>query len=177
MTSGIMSAVDGYPTLCRKAFNGRLRLIFLDRCVHTLADSSTSRDPEIVHACIAARSLSAWFDRLERSPRFLNQSQRVELHALGIKFVKTLERLAILGLVSNVNRWRLQPKVHALVHISEDHLAYGYNARCHHCYLDEDHIGLTKRLALKCHRGGLLELRILLRWLLRLSTWEPKGKS
>ena len=53
-------------------------------------------------------------------------------------------------------------------------MGYGYNARYVHCFLDEDHIGLTKRLAQKVHRGGLMELRILLRWLLRLGSWTGR---
>lgn len=147
-------------------------LIFLDVCCHALAEQ-ISGDVEITNACVAARSLTAWFDLLERSPRFLNQQQRVGLHAFGIKFVQVLERLAIVALLSNTSRWRLQPKLHAFVHIAEDHLWYGYNYRYVHCYLDEDYIGLTKRLALKVHRGGLMELRILCRWLLRLGSWIP----
>ena len=171
MTSGIMSTTDGYPTLCCKAFNGRLMLMFLDLCMHTLAEGSS--DPEILNACVASRSLSMWFDRMERAPRFLTMSQRVELHGLGIKVVHTIERLAILGLSKGVNRWRLQPKLHCLIHLSEDHLIFGVNARTFHCYIDEDHVGLIKRLALKCHRGDLLELRIILRWLLRIGSWVP----
>lgn len=170
--SGLMSSQDGYPTLCCKAFNGRLLLVFLDTCLHTLAESEMVQgNAEVCNSCVASRALRSWFDLLEKSPRYLNGSQRVELHALAIKFVSVLERLAIIALLTHHQRWRLQPKLHAFIHIAEDHLNYGYNARYVHCFLDEDHIGLTKRLALKVHRGGLMELRILLRWLLRLGSW------
>lgn len=130
-------------------------------------------DAEIINTCIAARCLTAWYDLVERSGRFLTNSQRVELHGLGMRLVLTLERLALLALVSGHSRWRLQRKVHAFIHINEDHLWFGYNCRFVHCYLDEDNIGLTKRLAQKVLRGGLMELRILCRWLLRLGSWMP----
>lgn len=155
MTSGFMSTADGYPTLCCKAFNGRLMVMFLDACVHTLADSIDGpANPEILNACLASRTLCMWFDRLERSPRFLTNSQRVELHALGLKYVGIVERLAIIGLLTHVSRWRLQPKLHSFVHIAEDHLKFGVSGRSFHCFCDEDHVGLIKRLALKCHRNG-----------------------
>ena len=41
------------------------------------------------------------------------------------------------------------------------------NPRSYHTYLDEDTIGSMKGLAKRCHRK-LLELRVLMRWLLRL---------
>ena len=175
MNSGLLSATDGYPTLCCKAWNGRVMLIFIDRCVHTLR-GQVEENPELTNCCVAARSLTAWYDLLERSKRFLNMEQRVGLYNFGRKFVATVERLAVLALLGGHNRWRLQPKLHCMVHIAEDHLRYGYNARYFHCFVDEDHIGLTKRLALKVHRGGLMELRILCRWLLRLGSWIPDGK-
>lgn len=153
-------------------------LIFLDRCIHDLADRpSSSSDPEIAVASVATRSLSSWFDLLERSPRYLTQDQRVGLHGLAVKFVRFLERLAVLALLNQTSRWRLQPKVHPFLHIAEDHLTFGYNYRFCHTYLDEDNIGLIKRLAQKVHRGDLMELRVVCRWLLRLGSWFPGGEE
>jgi len=173
MTSGMMNTLDGYPTLCCKAFNGRLLLIFLDRCIHALA-ATAAPCPEVYNACVAARCMTAWFDRLERSPRFLDQNAKAELYSFGTKYVQTVERLAIISLMNGTSRWRLQPKLHAYQHINEDyHLKFGYNARFVHCYIDEDFVGLTKRLAVRVHRGELMEWRILCRWLLRLSSWIP----
>lgn len=172
IVAGLLNTVDGYPTLCCKAYNGRLMLIFLDRCVHVLA-GERGGDAEIYNACVAARALSSCFDLLERSPRFLNTQQSVELHNLGTKFVNTLEMLAILALRNQVNRWKLQPKIHPFIHINEDHLQHAYCARFHHCFIDEDFVGLIKRLSQKCHRGDLLEFRIMCRYLLRLGSWNP----
>lgn len=172
MNSGILNTADGYPTLCCKAFNGRLLLIFLDRCCHALAERVRD-DPELSNCCVAVRSLTMWFDIMERSGRYLDANQRFHLHSVGIKFVRVLERLAVLALLDGQARWRLQPKLHTFIHICEDSLWYGYNPRFYHCYIDEDHIGLTKRLALKVHRGNLMELRMLCRWLLRLGSWLP----
>ena len=46
-----------------------------------------------------------------------------------------------------------------------------YNVRFFHCFQDEDHIGTCKGLARRVHRK-LLELRVLGRFLLRLSTYK-----
>lgn len=173
MHPGLLNTADGYPTLCVKAFNGRLLLIFVDSCLHSLED--LTRTAEIVNACVAARALRSWFDLVERSPRFLDRDAQVELHGLAMKFVFVLERLAVVALRANKSRWRLQPKLHAFIHIAEDHLRHGINCRFYHCFCDEDHIGLSKRLCQKVHRGDLMELRVLCRWLLRLATWDPVG--
>lgn len=170
--SGLMSTSDGFPTLCCKAFNGRLLLIFLDVCLHALVDSGNFQgNAEVYNACTASRALKSWYDLLERSPRFLDNTQRVELHGLAMKSVRVLERLAYIAMLNNRMRWRLQPKVHPFIHIAEDHLWFGVNARFVHCYIDEDSIGLMKRLALRVHRGSLMELRMLCRFLLRLGSW------
>ena len=175
--SGLMSTTDGFPTLCCKAFNGRLLLIFLDVCLHTLVDSGNVQgNAEVYNACTASRALKSWYDLLERSPRFLNDGQRVELHDLAMKFVRVLERLAVIALLNQRMRWRLQPKVHSFIHIAEDHLWFGVNARSVHCYIDEDSIGLMKRLALRVHRGSLMELRMLCRYLLRLGSWTGSNQ-
>ena len=173
MHSGLLNTTDGYPTLCVKAYNGRILLIFIDRALHSL--SETTQNGEICNACVSARTLCAWFDLVERSPRFLDRPTRIELHRLGMKFVMTLDRLARLALLNDISRWRLQPKVHPFVHLAEDHLWHGVNCRTFHCYIDEDHVGLCKRLCQKVHRGDLMELRVICRWLLRLASWDPLG--
>lgn len=50
-----------------------------------------------------------------------------------------------------------------------------YNVRYFHCFQDEDHIGVCKGLARRVHRK-LLELRVLGRFLLRLSTYK-RGRT
>ena len=172
ITSGLLNVVDGYPTLCCKAYNGRLLVIFLDRCIHALA-ARVDGDPEIYNACVAVRSLTSWFDLLERAGRYLCDQERVTLYSLHGKYVRALEMLAIIALKTDVSRWKLQPKLHPFVHINEDHLWFAYNARHYHCYVDEDAMGLFKNLAQKCHRGNLLEFRIMCRFLLRLASWVP----
>ena len=47
-----------------------------------------------------------------------------------------------------------------------------YNMRFYHCYIDEDCIGTLKGLCRRVHKS-LLELRVLLRFLLRLQTHRP----
>jgi len=172
ITTGLLNIADGYPSLTCKAYNGRLLLVFLDQCIHSCA-AANSGHPEISNACIAARCLRCWFDTLEKSPRYLTSQQGFELYTLAKKFVQSLERLASIALRSNRQRWKFQPKLHPWLHIAEDHWRLRYNYRHCHCFIDEDFVGLVKRLAQKCHRGELLELRILCRYLLRLDSWVP----
>ena len=51
-----------------------------------------------------------------------------------------------------------------------------YNIRMYHTYIDEDCIGTLKGLCRKVHRR-LLELRVLLRWMLRLHTHAVKSQG
>jgi hypothetical protein len=58
-----------------------------------------------------------------------------------------------------------QPK--AMIEMIAEMKLQRYNVRSYHTYLDEDCIGTVKNIARRCHRK-LLELRTLMRWLLRL---------
>jgi hypothetical protein len=48
--------------------------------------------------------------------------------------------------------------------------------RCTHTYIDEDAIGTLKGLCRRVHRR-MLELRVLLRWMLRLQTHTRKPEA
>ncbi|CAK9092323.1 Uncharacterized protein SCF082_LOCUS43581 [Durusdinium trenchii] len=176
ITQGVLSVANGYPSLTCKAYNGRLMLIFLDRCCHTCLEDHP-RDVELVNACVGIRALCGWFDMLERAGRYLDLNQRAGLYMVGRKFVATVERLALIALLQGHQRWKLQPKLHCFVHVNEEHAWWGFNQRFNHCYVDEDHIGLTKKLAQCVHRGPLMEFRILCRWLLRLGSWSPSDEG
>ena len=114
---------------------------------------------------------------LERAGRYLDLNQRAGLYMVGRKFVATVERLALIALLQGHQRWKLQPKLHCFVHVNEEHAWWGFNQRFNHCYVDEDHIGLTKKLAQCVHRGPLMDFRILCRWLLRLGSWSPSDEG
>ena len=55
----------------------------------------------------------------------------------------------------------------AFMEINHSMLVERYNARFFHAYLDEDCMGSMKGIARRVHRK-LLEMRVLMRWLLRL---------
>lgn len=55
-----------------------------------------------------------------------------------------------------------------LIEMITDCKAELVNPRAYHTYLDEDQIGCVKGIAKRCHRR-MLELRVLMRYLLRLT--------
>jgi hypothetical protein len=59
--------------------------------------------------------------------------------------------------------WKTIPKHHALTHVAYD--GHGTNPRAVHCYLDEDMVGRTKKIYIKCH-GATAPLRGLQRYLI-----------
>ena len=62
----------------------------------------------------------------------------------------------------------LQLTSQAFVELNYEMKAQRYNPRFFHTYLDEDMIGTVKGLARRCH-VKMMELRILMRWQLRLA--------
>lgn len=175
-----MLHADAFPCLTLKAYNGRVFAIFLEVClesqIQSLRRNNLLVDVELLNASVALKALCAWFDILERSPRFMNQADADSTFGFGMKFVKTYERLAILSVMRNSRRWKFIPKLHIYVHLLEDVKHTRANCRFFHCFRDEDFMGLCKRLALRVHKGPLFEYRILTRYLLRLDSWQP-GES
>ena len=162
---------DGYPSLTAKAFNGRLFVVFLTTCLEALA--ARNPDLEIRLALTACKAMCMLFDRMERAPRYLNARQAAEIYKAGLMFMAAYDKLARLNSVRRVQRFKLLPKLHVLFHLVQDMYHTQYNARAYHCFKDEDNVGLLKRLAVRVHKGPLMEYRILTRWLLRLQAWTP----
>ena len=54
------------------------------------------------------------------------------------------QKLALLAIRQGISRWKIIPKLHCVVHLAEDALAFKYNFKYHHCFKDEDNIGLLK---------------------------------
>jgi hypothetical protein len=177
LTAGMLHAGEGYPCLTIKAWNGRLLVIFLDRCLRaylqTKRDAGETPCAEVISASVAARAICAWFDAVERAGRYLTQSEASWIYRYGLSFLKSYSRLAIQSALSGTHRWKYIPKLHVFLHINEDMLQSKLNCRHTHCFKDEDHVGLIKRLAVRVHKGPLFEFRILTRWLLRLGSWLP----
>lgn len=101
-----------------------------------------------------------------------------------LRFLRGYKALAMMHQRAGILLYPLKPRLHAtwpnrpkihwrpeafqeLNYVMKKHL---YNARFTHTYLDEDNIGSMKALARCCHRR-LLELRLLMRWSLRLRTF------
>ena len=96
-----------------------------------------------------------------------------EMAAACTAFIRGYDKLARLCVQKNVSRFKLIPKMHICRHFAEDIVRFKYNIRYHHCYKDEDCVGIMKKLACKVHAGSLMEYRIICRWLLRVSCWVP----
>ena len=177
MTPGMLHSEGGFPCLTVKAWNGRLLLIFIDLCLSAklkaVKDSGEQCSVELLNACVAARSMAGWFDKVERGGRYLAAAEAEAIYKDGMSYVKAYERLAHASNLSGGSRWRYQPKLHAFVHLCEDMAATRANCRFFHCYRDEDNVGLCKRLCQRVHKGGLCEFRVLTRFLLRLGSWHP----
>ncbi len=114
-----------------------------------------------------------FFDRLERAGRFLSENQANELARSCLAFINGYDKLARLNVQRGISRFKLLPKMHLMRHFAEDIVLYRYNIKYHHCFKDEDLVGLIKRLGCRVHAGTLMEYRILGRWMLRLASWEP----
>ena len=180
LTAGMLHA-EGNPCLTIKAWNGRLMIIFLDRCLRgylqSVRESGSTPCVEAVTASVAARAICAWFDAVERAGRYLTQSEATSIYSYGMSFLQSYSRLGIQSVLSGSRRWKYIPKLHVFLHLCEDMLHTKLNCRHTHCFRDEDHVGLIKKLAAKVHKGPLIEFRILTRYLLRLGSWLPKGKE
>ena len=160
-----------------KAWNGRLLRIFIDRCleakIRNVRVAGEQPSVELLNASLATKGLCKWFDLVERSPRYLQQSVADEMFDAGQVFLKTYLRLALHSLIEKSQRWKFLPKLHSFMHLCEDVKSSLHNCRFFHCFRDEDFVGLCKRLAVRVHKGPLFEYRIMTRWLLRLSSWDP----
>ena len=170
-STGLISHDNGYPTLSCKAWNGRVLLIFLTRCLDTLG--AQVHDTEICLSASTCKALCVFFDRMERAGRYLSDLQANELASACTAFIRGYDKLARLCVQKNVSRFKLIPKMHICRHFAEDIVRFKYNIKYRHCYKDEDCVEIMKRLACKVHAGSLMEYRIICRWLLRVSCWMP----
>ena len=81
--------------------------------------------------------------------RWFDEATSKEFEVAYLAYRSALNLLAQHALEKNVLRYRFRPKIHQL-----GHLVYqwrGRNPRLMSCFLDEDFVFRTKRLALQCH--------------------------
>ena len=172
-----MLHADAFPCLTLKAYNGRVMAVFLETCLEshicTLQRNNLPVDVEVLNASVAIKALCAWFDILERSPRFLSQNDADATFNFGNKFLRTYERLGIIAVIRGSKRWKFIPKLHVFMHLIEDVKSTTENSRFFHCFRDEDFMGVCKKLAIRVAKGPLFEYRVLTRYLLRLDSWQP----
>ena len=88
---------------------------------------------------------------------------KCELEVFGTAFPRNLKPAWYSSL-----SYFLGGSTQVLIELITDCKAELVNPRAYHTYLDEDQIGCVKGIAKRCHRK-LLELRVLMRYLLRLT--------
>ncbi len=128
-----MLHADAFPCLTLKAYNGRVMAVFLETCLEshicTLQRNNLPVDVEVLNASVAIKALCAWFDILERSPRFLSQNDADATFNFGNKFLRTYERLGIIAVIRGSKRWKFIPKLHVFMHLIEDVKSTTENSR------------------------------------------------
>lgn len=135
-----------------------------------MKENDADREVHLAHS--VCKALSVFFDRMERTGRYLSHAEAREQSDLLMSFIRGYEKLAVLNVTQKTTRFKMLPKLHMLAHMAEDLVSYRYNIKFHHCYKDEDLVGLLKRLAIAVAKP-IMEYRILLRWQLRLASWYP----
>ena len=102
---------DPFPLLALKAFNGRIFVMFLERCLEILKRGDETREVFAAHAACVA--ICCWFDHVERAPRYLSDEQVTGITKAGTTFLRAIELLARIGVAEQKARWKLLPKAHA----------------------------------------------------------------
>ena len=113
LNPGIMGNISGYPNLALKAWNGRVFLSFLAVCLRAVVASSNPPDLEISLAEQATRSLLAWFQIQEKSPRrSMNPEDARSFLEITDVFLRLTSGLARLAMRKCVLHWKILPKHH-----------------------------------------------------------------
>ena len=110
-TSGMLTW-DPYPSFNLKAHNGRVVLIFLMVCLRSALEQHPDHE-ELSLAAVAAQSLCAYYDRVERAGRYLSRAEADEICRAGQTFLAIYESLARRAASGAVPRWKIVPKHHA----------------------------------------------------------------
>ena len=174
MTAGQLTFEGGaYPCLNFKAWNSRLVVLFFEVVLRDLCQSSIDQvlDPtlkeelEVASAC--ATAMCAFLDTMEQSGRYLSKEQAESMHRSCCLFLDLYQVLVLLSQRRKQPRWKGIPKHHSWLHLCEDQISSLLNCRMCHSFVDEDFIGVWKKLVLAVPKP-LLEYRCLCRYLLRL---------
>ncbi|CAE7339484.1 unnamed protein product [Symbiodinium sp. CCMP2592] len=176
MPAGLLDLEQGtYPVLKLKAWNGRLMILFLAVALKGLSEPGDDLlRKERRAALAAAECVACIFDRSERAARLLTEQEAESISEAILKFLMIYKQLVKMSVSRNCPRYKIIPKMHALLHVGEDVRETRCNFRHFHCFMDEDYMGQMKELTIKLPKvGGGLEFRLLTRWLLRLGASRP----
>ncbi|CAE7248882.1 unnamed protein product [Symbiodinium sp. CCMP2592] len=126
----------------------------------------------------ARTEMAKFFGHMERAPRYLSDTDATNLFESGKNFFNHFGALTRMSLRLQKQEFLLRPKLHVLTHFLMDLKRYRTNPRMFHCYVDEDSMGLLKRICLKAHvrhrnlhlmRCAKLRLRAMKRLMPRLN--------
>eukprot|EP00959_Pyramimonas_sp_CCMP1952_P171555 3584983-Pyramimonas_sp.AAC.1 len=91
-------------------------------------------------------------------------------------FLSSLQWLADEAVREKKHQWKIRPKCHYLSHHVDD-LSNRVNPRFHHCFADEDLMGIMAAIGKGCNRNTI-SLRVLQRYLIIVnSMWKDRREK
>ena len=155
-----------WPCLNCKASDAILFCRFIADACGNQALHPLSRKNGLIAAC--SRAMDRLLEKLEDEGLFTRPSQRSLLSGLGVVVVRSYMQLHVLSLQAGLQRYKLRPKFHMLVHMAEGLLLNSFNWRWDACWMDEDIVGKVSRLSRRVH-PMTCALRTLQRYMLAMS--------
>jgi hypothetical protein len=112
-----------------------------------------------------AQCLVRFYSILMSESQFLTPGVRTELPELGNLLASMYSKIATLCFNADLRLWRLSPKLHLWLHLTEDQVVEFGNPRFWWCYGDEDLVGQMIELAKGLHPSTMSAV-LLTKWML-----------
>jgi hypothetical protein len=112
-----------------------------------------------------AQCLVRFYSILMSESQFLTPGVRTELPELGNLLASMYSKIATLCFNADLRLWKLSPKLHLWLHLTEDQVVEFGNPRFWWCYGDEDLVGQMIELAEGLHPSTMSAV-LLTKWML-----------
>lgn len=131
-----------------------------------------------VIAGISRCTFAEWQRCTEVFPaNYLSRSQSDTLHDLAMQGCHMWYAAAWEACNQQKLRWLILPKMHLFHHMALDCKRHMYNVRGHHCFSQEDFMGILKKIVQSTSCGPKMEERTLKRALLKVVAATPSEVS
>ena len=111
-----------------------------------------------------AQLLSRFYELLSTEDMFLSAAARAEMPELGRNLCKLYSQLSTEAFNDGVKGWKVTPKHHIFMHLTEWQAVETGNPKGYWCYADEDLVGTMIEVAESCHPRSMA-LMALYKWL------------